>query len=525
LAGERGWRSSRLAVSHAFHSVLMEPMLAEFAVVVDGLVLREPDRTVVSTVSGVPVEPGRWTDPGYWVEQVRRPVRFADAVTAMAGQGVTRIIELGPDAILTAMIQSAADGPAENTASGAGENTPTGAGAGAGELAGVLAVPALRRERDEAATLLSAVGRLFVDGADVDWAAVFAGTGGGRVDLPTYAFQRLHLWPRLRVLTGGDPAGVGQVATAHPLLGAALTRADGDGTLLTGRLAVADQPWLADHRVLGQVVVPGAALLEIVLAAGERVGAPVVDELLLAAPLVLPERGGVRVQVTVTAAEADGRRALTVYSQGEDGDDEPWTVHATATLAPDSHPATADAGLVVWPPQGADELPLDGVYDVLAEAGLGYGPAFQGLRRVWRRAGEVFAEVTVDDPIEGFGLHPALLDAALQAIGVGGLLPAGGVRLPFAFSEVRHFGTAGATLRVRIDLADGADTARLAIADGSGLPIARIERLALRPVAADQLSATTATRLLYAVDWVPAPEPARTAAGAEVAGGEAEGWV
>ncbi|WP_018502752.1 type I polyketide synthase [Parafrankia discariae] len=530
LAATLGWKTNRLAISHAAHSRLMEPMLADFATVVAGVELREPSLPGVSTVTGAVVRPGTWSDPGYWVNQVRQPVRFADAAVTMAAQGMTRILELGPDGILTAMVaDSTATEPADSPGGAA-------SAAGADEAGRVLAVAALRRDRDEPATLLAAVGQLFVDGLDVDWRAVFAGTGATRVDLPTYAFQQVPLWPRLRAVASGDPAGMGQVATAHPLLGAAVTRADGDGMLLTGRLGLADQPWLADHRVMGRYVVPGTALAEIALTAAERVGAPVLDELVLRVPLMLPERGGVRLQVAVATPGEDGRRALTVYSQTLDGDDEPWTVHATGTLAPNDASAddaagsdgstgsdsaagsSDDGGLVVWPPRGADELPLDGLYDVLADAGLGYGPAFRGLRRAWRRAGQVFAEVATPEPTDGFHLHPALWDAALHAIAAGGLFPAeGGVRLPFALSEVRLLGAAGSTLRVAIELTGGADTVRMSIADATGLPVAQVAGLTLRPLSPEQFSAGAADRLLYGVEWIDRP--------ASAAGGGQPGWV
>ncbi|MEX5637771.1 type I polyketide synthase, partial [Parafrankia sp. FMc2] len=445
-------------------------------------------------------------------EQVRRPVRFADAVAAMVEQGVTRFLEIGPDAALTPAIHAITDGA--GTAAGTDVETDGSGGAG------VLAVAAARRDRDEATTLLTAVARLFAGGTPVDWARLFDGTEAIQVPLPTYAFQHLQLWPRLRAAVSGNPAGLGLVAAEHPLLGATVALADGDGTVLTGRLALDGQRWLADHRVLGSTLVPGTAFLEIALAAGERVGAPAVDELLLHAPLVLPDRGGVRLQVTVATPGPDGRRELAVYSQPEDGDDEPWTVHATGTLLPPgTQPAgapTAAGGLVAWPPAGATELALDGFYPGLAGAGLDYGPAFQGLRRAWARDGEVFAEVEVDEPVDGFAIHPALFDAALHAIAAGGLLPVDDeVRVPFAFTGVSVSGAPGATLRVRIAAVSGSDRVRVSIADGSGLPVAEVTGLALRAVTTGQLAANAASRLLYGVDWTPAP--AGTAPAAESA--------
>ncbi|MFE7563896.1 SDR family NAD(P)-dependent oxidoreductase [Kitasatospora sp. NPDC057500] len=468
VAAERSWKTSRLRTSHAFHSRLMDPMLADFRAAVGSLAFAEPRLAAVSTVTGAAVTPGRWSDPAYWVDQVRRPVRFADAVAALAAQGVTRVLEIGPDAVLTALVRDAD--------------------------AGLLAVPALRRGRAEARTLLGSVAALFVDGADVDWRPVVGGTG--RADLPTYPFTHRRLWPRPGTGRGGDARSLGLEPTGHPLLGAAVDVPDTGTLVLTGTLDATAQPWLAEHTVLGRAVLPGTALVELALAAGERVGAPALEELTLRQPLLLPDRGVVTVRVTVT--EEDGAHAVTVHSRV--GDEEPWTLHAAGALST-AGPADVDADLVGWPPPGAEEVPLAGLYDAFADTGLDYGPAFRGLRRMWRRGGEAFAEVRTDTPGDGFGLHPALFDAVLHTIGPAGLLPGEGLRLPFGFSGVHRFAPAGTALRVRLTAVSGVDTVRLDLADPTGLPVGRVERLTLRPVSADRLGGGAADRLLYEVEW------------------------
>ncbi|MEV4300866.1 type I polyketide synthase, partial [Microbispora rosea] len=330
---------------------------------------------------------------------------------------------------------------------------------------------------------------------------MFEGTGARQVDVPTYPFNHQRYWLDTATDTG-DVTAAGLYASDHPLLGAAMLLADGDGALLTGRLTAGTPGWLADHQVFGSVLVPGTALLDLVLAAGRRVGAGGVEELILREPLVIPSQGGVRLQVRVAAADDMGRRAVTVYAQPEDGDADDWCTHAEGTLAPAAESDTdADLALVTWPPSGADEIGIDGLYDALDHAGLSYGPAFRGLRRAWKRGDTVFAEVAIEAATDGFGLHPALFDAALHAIGAGGLLPGGDVRLPFAFTGVRITGAAPAELRVRLSSGEGADTVRLLLADGAGFPVAEVDALQLRPVTAGQLS-RTADRLLFGVEWV-----------------------
>ncbi|MFK3985707.1 SDR family NAD(P)-dependent oxidoreductase [Micromonospora sp. NPDC050397] len=472
LAAERGWKTSRLRTSHAFHSRLMEPMLAEFAEVVRGLTFGEPTVPAVSTVTGAAVAPGEWTDPDYWVRQVRQPVRFADAVAAL---GTERVFELGPDAVLTALV---------------GAVTPD-----------VVAVAALRRDRPEVTTLLNALAELHSTSLTIDWKAVLG--GGKRLDLPSYAFDHQRFWPHRRPLHTVDATALGLAETGHPMLAATIALPDAPGIVLTGRLSVTTHPWLADHVVFGATVVPGTALVEMALAAGARIGAPVLDELLLQAPLTLPASGGAQVRTTIGASDGDGRHPVAVHARTDD--EAPWALHASGVLsASDETPAEQDADLVVWPPVDAEACGLDGVYEAFADAGLGYGPVFRGLRRAWRTDGAVFAEVAITEPTDGYGLHPALFDAALHALGMGGLLPAAdGAQLPFAFSGVRVVGQPTNSLRVRLTAGRTTDSVRLLLADASGLPVAFVDGLVLRPVSAAQLRSGVPDRLLYAVDWVP----------------------
>src|SRR6202042_751486 len=196
-------------------------------------------------------------------------------------------------------------------------------------------------------------------------------------------------------------------------------------------------------------------------------------------PLAIPERGGVQVQLGVGAPDEAGRRALSVHSRREAaGDGATWTRHATGTLA---HGAAAPSfDLVQWPPPGAEPVDLERWYDVLAGLGVAYGPAFRGLVAAWRRTDEVFAEVALPDGVaaESFALHPALLDAALHAIGLGPFTEPGGgdgPRLPFAWSGVELHAAGASKLRVR--LAPAGEGVSLALADATGLPVASVGSL------------------------------------------------
>ncbi|MFC5216431.1 SDR family NAD(P)-dependent oxidoreductase [Streptomyces coerulescens] len=476
-ARAEGRRVTRLRVSHAFHSPLMEPVLAQFTEVAASITYRTPQVAAASSVTGAPLGEDEWTTPAYWADQIVRPVRFHDAFNAARTQGAGRFLEIGPDPVLTAL---ADDAPAAAT---------------------------LRRDRPETETLLRALAELFVRGTPVDWAAVFAGTGAREVPLPTYAFQRRRYWldaPRATVAAGD----LGLGTTGHPLLGAAVPVAGSDAVLLTARLSTTDQPWLADHAVAGSVILPGTALLELALAAGDRVGLDRVDELTLHTPLVLPEASPVQIQLGVEAPDSDGRRQLYIYGRPETAPDAPWTVHASGFLA-ETEPSAGDeeGDLRAWPPPGAEPVELDGLYERLASAGLSYGPAFRGLEAVWRSGDDWFVQAALPESMaegsDGFGVHPALLDAVLHALALRERADTGAL-LPFLWSGVELSAVGAGALRVRIS-PQGDDTVTLQVADATGEPVARAAALTLRPLSPGAPTPTDSAfrDSLFRLDWRP----------------------
>ncbi|MEV0098954.1 SDR family NAD(P)-dependent oxidoreductase, partial [Nocardia sp. NPDC050789] len=249
LFGQRGVRTSRLRVSHAFHSARMDPMLAEFRAVAEGLSYRQPLLPIVSNVTGA--EAGDAVrDPEYWVAQVRGCVRFAPGVDTLIERGVRKFIEVGPDAVLTAMTSACvAQHPEVEPKS--------------------IAVAASRRSMDEPTAFVTALAR--VDAADipVDWSQGHD-RPAVRVALPTYAFQRQRYWAR--PVVANDARRSGLEDAGHPLLGAIVALPGSEQVVFTGRLSRSTHPWLEDHAVAGTVLVPGAALAELALHAGAATG-------------------------------------------------------------------------------------------------------------------------------------------------------------------------------------------------------------------------------------------------------------
>ncbi|MFE2250680.1 type I polyketide synthase, partial [Streptomyces lavendulae] len=482
-----GRKTKALTVSHAFHSPLMDPMLDDFRAVVESASPEAPRLPVVSTLTGRPVSAQELCSVEYWVRHVREAVRFADAVTSLADLGVRTFLEVGPGGVLTATAQDSLDEHA-------------------------VTIPLLRADRPEGTAVTTALAHLHVHGTPVDWTTVFAGSGARRVDLPTYAFQREHYW--LHVPATADVTAIGVADTEHPMLGATVLLPDG-AIVLTGRLSLATHPWIADHAVSGVVLVPGTAFVELALRAGREAGCEQIEELTLEAPLVLPEHGGVQLRLTVGTRDASGRCALELYSRPEDAPGtRDWTRHAAGTLSAEPS-APASSELAAWPPQGAERVATDDLYDLLDDLGFGYGPVFRGLTEAWRHGDTLYAAAALPEesaPDAGaYGLHPALLDAGLHASWLGLLSGSetGSGLLPFSWSSV-HLHAAGATA-VRIKLAAaGTDAVSVLVADGTGRPLATIGALVLRPVSADRLRLAAQPRhdSLYRLDWTPAHAPA-----------------
>ncbi|MFI0724645.1 SDR family NAD(P)-dependent oxidoreductase, partial [Streptomyces sp. NPDC021224] len=488
-----GRRTRRLTVSHAFHSPHMDTVLDDFTREIRTLDFRAPQIPVLSNVTGVVATTGELTSPEYWARHIRGTVRFHHGIQHLATEhAVTAYLELGPDPVLTASITTTLS------------STDTGDQA--------VAVAALRKGRPEDETFLTALAHLWTTGTPITWDHTPALTGGRTTDLPTYAFQHQRYWLEAPAVTG-DVTGLGQADAGHGLLGAAVDLADEGGAVLTGRLSLATQPWLADHMVLGSVLLPGTAFVDLAVAAGDRLGAGHLEDLTLHAPLVIAEGQAVQLQATLTPDE--GGYALAVHSRSDDGNG-PWARHATGRLTTGTpEPAPSDS---TWPPTDAQPVDVDGLYDRLAARGYEYGPLFQGLRAAWRHPdGDVSAEITLpaDDTntdTGGFGIHPALLDAALHALllteeenaaAQEGAKPP--VLLPFAWSGVTLHATGATTLHVHWTTT-GENTHALTATDPTGTPVITADALTLLPTTTVQT--TTHSNDLYQLTWTPTPDTA-----------------
>jgi acyl transferase domain-containing protein/NADPH:quinone reductase-like Zn-dependent oxidoreductase/acyl carrier protein len=546
-----GRKVKRLDVSHAFHSPHMDGMLEAFAGVLGDVSFSEPAIPVVSNVTGVVAKVGELCSVDYWLRHVSATVRFADGVRWIRGQGVSNFLELGPEGALSAMAQECADGESSGgekagrsgVVGGAAGGVVGGAvkGVAGGAVKGVVGerldgggdrlgavACALRSGREDEGALLDALGRIWANGVGVDWSMLFQRTGARRVVLPTYAFQRERYWLDAAAPGAGDISAAGLESAGHPLLGAALSMAEGEGLLLTGRLSLRTHPWLIDHMVMGRVLIAGTALLELVLRAASEAGCGCVRELTLQTPLVLPEECGVQLQVSVADPDETGCRVVRVYSRGEGASEHEllgesdWVCNAEGVLAQDGPGSLMQPSAVLaldgqWPPSDAQAVDVDDLYSDLAELGLEYGPSFRCLRAAWRRGEELLVEVELSQEQQAqagsYGVHPALLDAVLHALAGGGLLTGEGggnaVKLPFCWNDVTVGSSGASSVRACLRRID-TDTVSLVVVDRLGRPVVSIGSLAVRATSAAQIedSRSDGRDSLFLVDWTPMLAPA-----------------
>ncbi|MEV7427506.1 SDR family NAD(P)-dependent oxidoreductase [Streptomyces sp. NPDC091212] len=477
----RGAQVRLIPVDYASHAPGVEAVRDELGPLLDGIAPAAPAVPWYSTVDGE-WKRGPEADGGYWYRNLRRPVRFDPAVRALAAEGFEVFVEVSSHPVLTAATQDILEDAGRP-----------------GVVCGTL-----RRDEGGPERFARSLAELFVRGVPVDWTPLLP-AGARPVALPAHPFLRRRFWPARRpssalAAAGLEPAG-------HPLLAAEAHDPRDGGVLLTGRLSQEEQPWLADHAVAGAVLLPGTALVEMALRAGERVGCPVVAELVVQAPVRLTR--ALSVQVRVGGADERGRREVTVHARPQEAD-APWTRHAVGRLAeagpsavgpgaempsaetssagtPNAEALSAEAPAWsgTWPPEGARPVDVAAFYETLADRGYDYGPAFRCLTAAWTRGAETFGEVALPEPADaaGFAVHPALFDAAVHTALVAG--PDGEPVLPFAWNQVASHTTGVSAARVRVTSGPGGIAVDMISADGDGTPVLNVGSLSTRPLPPD----------------------------------------
>ncbi|HRI71242.1 MAG TPA: type I polyketide synthase, partial [Polyangium sp.] len=468
-----GRKTKRLQVSHAFHSPLMEPMLAEFGRSIADMKLHAPTIAIISNVTGQVATTDELTSPDYWVRHVRQAVRFADCIHTAIENKATTFLEIGPHGVLSALTHELV--PAES-----------------------LVVPALRNDRSEITQLVHTLGALHVQGFSIDWNTFFNLRRPQFIALPTYPFQRQRYWIDPAPQPCADLTSIGLLATNHPLLTATVPMADSDEVLFNTRLSLQTHPWLAGHVVFGVVLVPATAFIEIGLTIALRLGLDGIEELTLESPMALSAREPAVLQIRVAAPDERGKRPIVFHARGETS--ETWTRIGFGVLGTSHHGSFMQE---TWPPRGAEVIDVASFYENLEALRLSYQMPFRGLQTMWKRGNDLFAEVALpaDEP-NLFGIHPALLDAALHPLATQ--LTA--VCLPFSWSGIRLHSSGAQSVRVHIAALERQNAFRVQISDTLGAPIVSVQSVDVRPASPAQVENLLEPQKepsLYRLQWIP----------------------
>jgi len=490
-----------LRVSHAFHSPLMEPILAEFRRFLGGLRFSEPTIPIVSNVTGVAARPGQLSNPDYWIEHIRKPVLFGAGLGALKALGCTVHLEIGPHPTLVAIARQVLTS------------------------ADQVWIASMARNISDDRQIREAMARMFVAGMDFDWSQVEDGARRNRVELPAYPFERGRHWidPPCLLASSDRVTRLGSGRATHPLLIGSLDTpvADKIGIMVLGR----DRPaFLEDHVIGGNKIYPATAFLETARAAFQQCREEPAEVLGIVIHQSLRLDSDTRLGQTVLSVNPEGSGLVKIFSRdGEhDGQNTSWVLNAEATLGP-IHARTnplPKLNLGDTSSQLGERISGPDYYGFLASDGFEYGPAFRGIVSIARRDGQALVEVEAPEAIAGerqaYAAHPALLDACLQ--GAFALFPASwrqadadGCYLPVKFGRVAFYGdSVGPRLKALLSLREApAKPPGICVCDVSVFDavtetwVASLTGIELQRVSRGALAGPPdgVERILYEVQW------------------------
>ncbi len=390
----RGIRSRRLNVSVAAHSPLMEPILEAFMRVAAEVQYSPPQLTLVSCVTGRPVE-ADVAGPEFWRRHLRSAVRFDQAIAELDRQGYRHFVEIGPTPTLIPLAQRCVPG------------------------SGQLWASSLRQGFDDWAHVAANAADAFVHGIDVDWAAFDGGESRARVSLPTYPFQRERYW--FRAASGRTATPPSRAANGHPLLGRRLRSPALEGVVFETELNATWPDFLSHHQVHGLSVLPSPAYLEMALSgAAQAFGSEpyAIEGFTIHEALILPGDGWRTVQLAL-ASPVQGRIAFRVYSRDENAVD--WVLHVTGTVARSTQSDAPALDVAVVRARCGAQMTGAEFYARVEPLGLSFGDSFRGLTHVWHNREEALGELHLPQALAGessrYGVHPAFLDSCLHLLG------------------------------------------------------------------------------------------------------------
>jgi myxalamid-type polyketide synthase MxaB len=483
----------RLNVSHAFHSPLMEAMLEEFAGVARTISFQEPRLTLISNVTGR--EAGEEVaQADYWVRHIRQAVRFADSIQTAAAIGCGIFLEAGPQPVLCGMGQLC---------------LPSG---------GELWLPSLHSKRGDWEQMLDSAAKLWARGGEIDWDGFDHEYPRRRIPLPTYPFERQRYW--FPTVGAGPAPGRGAM---RPLIESLSRSPLVKETVFSASLGVASQPYLADHKVHGQVVVPGAAYLAMLASGAEVLGWPScrIEDVYFLAPLVLPDVKPRTVQAVLTPVETENgapqAHTVQIAALSSDAPGDEMVRLMSGRISPGAAHPSERAGLASL--QGRCREPFDPerLYEVIGSSGVNVKASFRWVDELWLGSGEALAQLRLPDAVgsmDGYRLHPALLDASFQVAGATlDNEEQSETLLPFSIKAMRQERAATGTSWWCHAVRTGSATWDVQTFDVDGNLVVALEGFEMRKAPASAFLRRRLADWLYRVNWQPQPVVAPIAAG------------
>ncbi len=483
-----GVRAQRIAVDYAAHSAQIEDLRDELLEAFSPISPQAGQVPFHSTVTGEAIDT-TGLDAEYWYRNLRQTVQLEPVLRSMLEQGRRTFVEIAPHPVLGFGLQETVDAVLQ------------------GESATVIA--ALHRDEGGAGRFAQSLFQAHAAGATIDWEAYFEGASPKRVPLPTYPFQRERYWFE-GTLAGSSPSAMGQAPAGHPFLSAAIESPQDGSVTITGRLSLQGHPWLGDHVIGGVALFPGTGYLELCLHALSRTGLAQLSEMTLQAPMIIPEKGAIHLQMTIAGPDEDGAREMAIHSrpEGEGGPAEvlEWTCHATGILSRER--LSAPEPLPEWPPEAKSLVPEE-AYDTLVYFDGDYGPLFRTLTAAWRTGTTTYSETTLDQSLReaapDYCVHPALLHGAFHSMMTGGDVSDldGTIDsiLTFAWSEISLHSTGATDLRNRAQMFPDGKISIEAF-DQDGKPVVSIGSISARQISPERYAAARRRGdMLLGVDW------------------------
>ncbi|RIK32671.1 MAG: beta-ketoacyl synthase [Anaerolineae bacterium] len=487
---EQGVKSHLLTVSHAFHSPLMDPILAEFEAVAKTVTYHSPRIHFVSCLTGELASSNLLTQPDYWRDHIRQPVQFRQGIQALAKLGCEIFLEIGPHPTLLGMAGNCLE-----------ENNH-------------LWLPSLRREHNDWSQMLTSLAALYVYGMSINWVGFdqpYVNAGLRRkIHLPHYPFQHRRYW-----IADKPVHRINARQYQHPILGSRL-RSPLKEVQFESTLNAESVSFLNDHRVNGMAIMPATGFIEMGLAAA-RLGlgfeSPILQDVIIHAPLTLQAEGE-RVVQTILSIEADGRALLQVFSSDAPERSE-WQAHLTGTIlrqSPQLPVAVVDLELIKK--RCTEAMTAVEHYQALDDLSLRFGPSLHGVQHLWRRDGEALGRIRLPEEngseAKLYTVHPALLDACLQVMSAAMQGKVTTAYLPMSIGSFTLYRKPDLEFWSHVNLEFDAGSPQMLkgqvrLIANDGQLIAEIRDIAMRQAPSNDVQSESPQDWLYTVDWQPIP--------------------